>query len=266
MERSTFYDSKRYRELQRERSLKAWSIRKKSFQYKRETRVCVGENCGAKFNVVPSEQKRFCSQSCSTRSINRGRTHSEETRGKISKSLTGKPNPYKGVQKVKRVKSKCPRCGEIFRYERWKQRQYCSAACAIRSVGSRTTSPRAARGKSGVRRDISGGIVFFSRWEANMARLYNYLGIQWEYAPKQFDIGGQNYRPDFFLPKSNEYVEVKNYLNPYSKERDKKFRERYPDIKLTLLLREDYLKLERKYAKHISAWEYRNSPVPDDCK
>jgi len=94
--------------------------------------------------------------------------------------------------------------------------------------------------------------------------LYTYLKIKWEYAPKTFDLETQNYTPDFYLPATDEYIEVKNFLWSYSKIRDQKFRKLYPNVKLQLLLKEDYLKLQNKYAKLIKGWEYDNSPFNVD--
>jgi len=131
-------------------------------------------------------------------------------------------------------------------------------------VGGKPTSPKASRGKAGIRKDISDKIYFYSRWEANYARLLNHLKIEWEYEPKTFDLGSQNYTPDFYLPKFDKYIEVKNFLWKYSKIRDQKFRKLYPDIKLQLLLKEDYLKLENKYSHLIPNWEYKNSKFVAD--
>ncbi len=129
-------------------------------------------------------------------------------------------------------------------------------------IGGKPTSPKAARGKAGIRKDISGTIYFYSRWEANIARLFNYSGIEWVHQPKIFDLGSQNYTPDFYLPAYNLYIEVKNFLWEYSRIRDEKFRELFPDTKLILLLKKDYLKLENKYSRYIRNWEHRNSPFP----
>lgn len=90
-----------------------------------------------------------------------------------------------------------------------------------------------------------------------MARLYTYLGIRWEYAPKTFDIGNQSYTPDFYLPDTDTYVEVKNFLGDYSRKRDDKFRRVYPSVKLKLLLKEEYVELEKRYAHLLPRWEYK---------
>ncbi|MDP2665826.1 MAG: hypothetical protein Q8P23_04345 [bacterium] len=92
-----------------------------------------------------------------------------------------------------------------------------------------------------------------------MARLYTYLGMKWEFAPRRFDIGGQMYTPDFYLPKTDTYVEVKNFWGEYSRIRDEKFRATHPTVRLEVVLKEDYLKLEQAYAHLIPHWEYKNS-------
>lgn len=129
----------------------------------------------------------------------------------------------------------------------------------MRIVGGRPTSPKASRGKAGIRKDINDVIYFYSRWEANIARLYTYLGVTWKYTPKSFDIGGQIYTPDFYLPESDTYVEVKNFWSEYSKTRDMKFRKTHQNLCLKVILKKEYLKLEKHYARLIPHWEYKNS-------
>ena len=131
----------------------------------------------------------------------------------------------------------------------------------MKVIGGRPTSPKASKGKNGIRKDISLTINFYSRWEANIARLFTVLKIKWDYAPKSFDIGGQRYTPDFYLPEKDVYIEVKNFWWPYSKIRDQKFRERYPSIRLDVILKDEYMWLE-KYCSHlVPYWEYKNSKL-----
>lgn len=92
-----------------------------------------------------------------------------------------------------------------------------------------------------------------------MARLYTYLGVRWEYTPRSFDIGGHTYTPDFYLPESETYVEIKNFLGEYSRIRDERFRATHPTIHLKVILKEEYLELEQAYANLIPHWEYKNS-------
>lgn len=53
------------------------------------------------------------------------------------------------------------------------------------------------------------GYRFRSRLEARWAVCLTHLGCEWEYEPQGFEIGGQRYLPDFYLPAIGAYVEVK---------------------------------------------------------
>ena len=264
-----FYQSKEYRKKQSAITKENWRKGIFDFRYKREKRICARKGCSRTFEVTPSDPKIYCSKSCAAQINNKKREPpSRETRLKIAKSLKGRENPFKGIIKVPRIKTICanPKCKKIFLRERWTSRKFCSNRCAIKVIGGKPTSPKAARGKAGIREDISKIIYFYSRWEANIARLFNYLGVKWVYQPKTFDLGSQNYTPDFYLSDYNIYIEVKNFLWKYSKIRDRKFRKLYPDINLILLLKKDYLTLEKKYSHFIKNWEYKNSPFLNDIK
>jgi len=263
MKRDYSYYTKEYREQQSIAMKENWKRGLFDSVRRREKRKCKKEGCDNIFEVIPSNPKVYCSHSCAAKVANSGRIQSEETRIKIGKSSIGRKSPYRGVIKTPRINVVCgnPKCGKIFLAEKFRKRKYCSNKCTMAVVGGKPTSPKASRGKAGIRKDISDKIYFYSRWEANFARLQNYLGVKWKYEPKTFDLGSQKYTPDFYLPKSNTYIEVKNFLWKYSKIRDDKFRKLYPNIKLRLLLKEDYLKLENKYSRLIKNWEYKNSLV-----
>lgn len=257
-----FYTSLEYKEKQRKRSKAAWQRGAFAFLTKKETKKCLRPGCGVLFEVVPSNPKKFCSSRCAAKVNNLARgAHLPETKLKIAQSLIGTVSPYRGVIKVRRVNVQCQHadCKKKFLKERWKKTRFCSNACSMHVIGSRPTSPKAARAKAGVRIDINPPTYFYSRWEANMARLFNHFRIKWIHQPASFDLGGQIYTPDFFLPDYDMYIEIKNFLGEYSKERDRKFRERYPEICLRLLLRDAYYALEKKYSILIPNWEYKNS-------
>ncbi len=97
--------------------------------------------------------------------------------------------------------------------------------------------------------------MFYSTWEANIARVFNLVGLVWDYAPKIFDLGMHTYRPDFHLSEYGIYIEVKNFMNNYSLERDQLFRKKYPDIKLEVLSRKEYKEIEFHYKPLIMYWE-----------
>ena len=222
-----------------------------------EVRACKRPGCDRMFEAVHYDPKVFCSRACAVTVSNSERGGlSILTRRKIAIAVTGLPGFNKGKILVPRVEGKCPKCGNVFLTQRWKNKQYCSAYCAIRDVGSRPTSPRAARAKAGIRPDIDAELYFFSRWEANYARLLNYQGVRWVFQPRTFQLETQKYTPDFYLPDSDEYIEIKNFLSDYSKKRDEQFRKCFPDIKLRLVLKVDYLKLQARFAPLIKGWEF----------
>jgi len=257
---NSFYNDESYKKKQSKIARSVWEKRLKNFKYKRDKRKCKNKACDISFEVIPSDKRVYCSKSCSNTCSNLARgAHSVETRKKISKSLTGRLNPQGRTITLVDKSCKNSACTNIFKSEPWKKQKYCSNKCAMKVIGGKSTSPKASRGKAGIRKDISTTAYFHSRWEANIARLFNYLNIKWEYEPKMFDIGEQMYTPDFYLPETDTYIEVKNFWNDFSKERDTKFRKTYPDVKLKVILKEDYLKLQDKYAKKIPKWEYNNS-------
>lgn len=54
------------------------------------------------------------------------------------------------------------------------------------------------------------GYNFRSRLEARWAVFFDHLGIRWEYEPEGFELGnGLRYLPDFWLPDTGLWVEVK---------------------------------------------------------
>ncbi|MDP3900762.1 MAG: hypothetical protein Q8Q38_00235 [bacterium] len=260
--RYSFYDSSEYKRKQSEITKRKQAEGVYDHLVKRERRTCTRQGCEQVFQVKPSDSKVYCGKSCAALVNNKGRgSRSIEVRKKISASLKGHPNPFKGRIKIPHIAVECgnANCGKRFFQKRWMKKRFCSNQCAMRVIGGSPTSPKAARGKAGIRKDISDTLYFYSRWEANVARLFSYLGIRWVFQPKTFDIGSQMYTPDFYLPEEDTYIEVKNFMWKYSKERDEKFRTLYPTLKLKLILKDEYLELERKYSAFIVSWEYRNS-------
>ena len=123
-----------------------------------------------------------------------------------------------------------------------------------------TTSNAYSRTKSGKRKDLDDAF-FRSAWEANIARILNYLNIEWEYEPKRFFFNGENlsvdsYQPDFYLPKLNKWIEVKGWMDEKSKARLKYFQEQYPEQNENLILinQDFYILLRYKYF-YLPNWE-----------
>lgn len=117
------------------------------------------------------------------------------------------------------------------------------------------------RHKGGKRQDL-GGVYFRSSWEANVARVYDHLGIKWQHEPRIFYFAGvkrgqTSYTPDFYLPETNQWVEVKGYMDQASQVKIKRFAKYYPAeaSRLIIIDREAYRDLERHYRLLIAEWE-----------
>ncbi len=255
-----FYKSAEYRAKQSAITKLIWRSGRLNFLRKQVTKTCRREDCGNRFSVTPSDPKVYCSRRCAALVNSPKRTHSEETKEKIRFLLTGRKYPNRPKVPPRFSICRNSTCQKEFMWKYWRPVtnpiKYCSRMCLIKDIGSRPTSPRAARAKAGVRIDIDPKTYFFSRWEANYARLLNLQGIQWIHQPKTFRLKKQNYTPDFYLPRQDKFIEIKNFLSDYSKNRDEEFRELYPNLKLDLILKKDYLKLQEKFSPKIKTWEY----------
>lgn len=85
--------------------------------------------------------------------------------------------------------------------------------------------------RTGFREDLK--IVLRSNWEANVCRVFNLYGIQFEFEPRVFVYpikrGTKGYTCDFYLNATDEWVEVKGYLDDKSRTKIKRFKKYYPD-------------------------------------
>lgn len=254
-----FYKTEAYRNKQSALTKKNWQSGVFSELYKKDKRICKKEDCNNVFEVIFSDPKMYCCHSCATKVTNvlRG-SMPENTRAKIANALAGRPNPLKGTIKVARVTIICgnKKCAKSFVANPWSDRKYCSTQCAMDVIGGKPTSPKAAKGISGIREDIGDQFYFYSRWEANFARILNLLGIPWLYQCRTFNIGAHMYTPDFYLPDSDTWIEIKNFLSDYSRDRDRNFRKMYPELELMLILKDDYLELQKEFAPQLEKWEF----------
>jgi hypothetical protein len=157
----------------------------------------------------------------------------------------------------------CASCGKIFYTYNIGQR-YCGMICGHNHSQSEGHQGYANTG----RRDDLNGQYFRSSWEANYARLLNYLIKRshtikkWEYEPKRFKLSNDRgyYTPDFkvyYTDGSIEYHEVKGWDYPKGKIKREQFIIDYPNIKLQLKGKE-YFKMLIDYniCNVIEHWEY----------
>ena len=102
----------------------------------------------------------------------------------------------------------------------------------------------------------SGTVVFAHPSEKEFAAILDYYGIRWEYEPTSFPLQWHGDRvlemftPDFYLPDLDLYVELTTMRQSLVTKKNRKLRrlrELYPNIKIKLLYRRDYLHLVMKY-------------------
>jgi len=92
--------------------------------------------------------------------------------------------------------------------------------------------------------------------EYEFARILDFYGIDWTYEPRTFalrtdgDRVVEAFTPDFYLPDMDLYVELTTVKANLTAEKNRKMRlvkERYPDVKVMLLKKKDYLRLLANY-------------------
>ena len=89
--------------------------------------------------------------------------------------------------------------------------------------------PNYSRGK----RTTYGSVTFRSTWEAAFAEDLDRENIKWEYEKHRFFLSnGKSYTPDFYLPESKTFIEVKGYWTESAKEKFKVFKKEFSQIKL----------------------------------
>ncbi len=99
----------------------------------------------------------------------------------------------------------------------------------------------------------AGAVRFAHESERRLAALFEFHGIDWQYEPVEFalewDADGHptsGFRPDFYLPEYNLFVELttlQQHLVTRKNRKVRRLRELHPDIRLRVLYRRDFLDL-----------------------
>lgn len=111
-------------------------------------------------------------------------------------------------------------------------------------------------GAYGYRADL--GITLRSNLEANYARILKHQGVQFVYEPKVFTLSnGKVYIPDFYLPKTDEYVEVKGFFKARDHDKYAVFSADYPNIRWRVVVQTspEWKAMRKKYKRYIPNWE-----------
>lgn len=124
---------------------------------------------------------------------------------------------------------------------------------------------RYSRSKAGARADL-GGLYVRSTWEANYARYLNWMKgrgeiKEWFYESNTFDFpvkrGTRFYTPDFKVIENNGdviYHEIKGWMTQRSQTALNRMKLYYPEIKIILIRKEEYLELS-KWKALMPGWE-----------
>lgn len=120
--------------------------------------------------------------------------------------------------------------------------------------------------KSGYREDLDHYVR--SSWEADMARVFRYLGWEYQYEPQTFELVKDNgvaitYTPDFYVPDQNTFYEIKGWMDKASAEKIALFKEQYPECNLIVVDKTMFAEFQVKYADLVK-WECPQ--FPDDTQ
>ena len=119
--------------------------------------------------------------------------------------------------------------------------------------GNHTFRYRSRLGKSGFRDDLQQ--FFRSTWEANFARVMNFLDKDWQFEPQSFKLSnGQIYRPDFRLDL-RLWVEIKGWLTQDRIQKPLQFCNDYPEERLIIIGPKQYNRLTEIFQPLIPNWE-----------
>jgi hypothetical protein len=100
-------------------------------------------------------------------------------------------------------------------------------------------------------------VRFAHNSERQFAKLLDFYGISWEYEPREFilerDRAGdpvQAFRPDFYLPAYDLFIEVTTLNQKLVTKKNRKVRrlqELHPEVNVKVFYQRDYLNLLVKY-------------------
>jgi hypoxanthine phosphoribosyltransferase len=93
--------------------------------------------------------------------------------------------------------------------------------------------------------------------EEIFARILDFYGIEWQYEPRTFALAWDDkgnvteaFRPDFYLPQQDLYIELTTLrprLSTYKNRKLRRMKELYPDVNIKLFKRREMRDLMVKY-------------------
>jgi hypoxanthine phosphoribosyltransferase len=99
--------------------------------------------------------------------------------------------------------------------------------------------------------------------EVECAKLLDYYRVPWDYEPRTFVLEQaedgtviEAFRPDFYLPEQDLYLEVtvmKQSLVTRKNRKLRKLRQLYPDVKVKLFYKRDIQRLAERYRLDLAS-------------
>src|ERR1017187_15123 len=191
------------------------------------------------------------------------RTHSEETRQKISaankgyhltdeqraKLSTAMKAFQASIQLQRRALSSARRRAAMDNWHRCQCSEDCTAIVkASDKMYARGHHPSSIAelhaphdypywGKNGL-------VLMSGTWEVVYAAYLDKADTPWLYESRKFPMMlGEiktTYTPDFYLPETDEYVELKGFYRPENRYKVRLFQQQYPSVRLHLLMLDEY--------------------------
>jgi hypoxanthine phosphoribosyltransferase len=104
---------------------------------------------------------------------------------------------------------------------------------------------------------------FANRYELECAKILDFYGVPWDYEPRTFVLAetedgrvAEAFKPDFYLPQQDLYLEVtvmKQSLVTRKNRKLRRLRERYPDVKIKVFYRRDIARLAERFKLPIAS-------------
>lgn len=251
-----------------EETKKKISESKKGKSFSEETREKIRE--ARKGRVVTKETRKKMSESHKGNKSNTGKKFSEEVKKKISESQKGKlvsEETKKKLSEARRGRKMVPLSeehkkkisvagkGRKGKSPSEETRKKISESQVKHNLEFGYTGGRG-HGKFGIREDLNQ--IFRSTWEANYARYLNSCGIEWVFEKYWFDTPYGTYRPDFYLPQFDMYIEVKGWENGGKQFSKRQWLKDNNVINLVEVWGDTYNTLCKIYQDVLPYWEKKN--------
>lgn len=218
---------------------------------KLEQNIMVCDVCGSEYNIRLDKKTNYpyCSRKC------KNIANEKDSKRKLNKDISYLAKIHNGVITNKQVTDKL------------KERilvHYPSVKKAVESRGYKYQNIRSSKtsrvSKHYKRTDIkSTKVAIRSAWEANIIRLLDKWKIPYIYEPEMFTFpvrrGIRAYVPDILIRDTNEYWEIKGYMDRPSATKISRFRQYFPEYDLVVIDKDDYKDI-KNIGVFIKNWEW----------